>query len=78
MKNYTLITGCTSGIGKSLAYEFAKNNHNLILVSRNIEKLNKLKEELICNFNVDIFIIAKDLSHKNAAKEIFDITSSEI
>ena len=38
MLNYTLITGCTSGIGKSLAYEFASHKHNLILVSRNEQK----------------------------------------
>ena len=33
-KTYTLITGGTSGIGYELAKIFAKNGHNLILVSR--------------------------------------------
>lgn len=74
MKNYTLITGCTSGIGKSLAYVFARNNHHLILVSRNINKLNELKEELLSNFNVDIKVLSIDLSETDSALKIYDYT----
>lgn len=73
MKNYTLITGCTSGIGKSLAYVFASKKHNLILVSRTEDKLNKLKEELIEKYNIDVFIICKDLLNSGVGKEIFEI-----
>lgn len=61
MQNYTLITGCTSGIGKSLAYEFASHKHNLILVSRNEQKLLDLKDEILNKYDVDVFIICKDL-----------------
>ena len=35
---YTLITGASTGIGYELSKVFAKDKHNLILVSRN--KLN--------------------------------------
>ena len=34
-----LITGASSGIGRDLAREFAKRKYNLVLVSRNIEKI---------------------------------------
>jgi short-subunit dehydrogenase len=39
-KEYVLITGATSGIGYELMLLFAKNKYNLLLVSRNKEKLN--------------------------------------
>lgn len=35
----TLITGTTSGIGKAFAEKFANMGNNIILVSRNEEKL---------------------------------------
>ena len=43
-KTYTLITGGTSGIGYELAKIFAKNGHNLILVSRDEADLTNYKK----------------------------------
>ncbi len=42
-----LITGATSGIGESTARLLAKNNYHLILCGRRLDKLEKLKSELI-------------------------------
>ncbi len=39
------ITGASSGIGEYCAYEFAKQNTNLILTARNEEKLNIVKSK---------------------------------
>ena len=39
---YVAITGCTDGIGKGLALEFARYGFNLVLLARNLEKLNRL------------------------------------
>ena len=41
-----LITGASSGIGFSLAKIFARENYSLILVSRDENKLQKVKQEL--------------------------------
>jgi len=45
MKN-VLITGASSGIGKELAFVFAENGFNLILVARRKEHLQKIKTDI--------------------------------
>ena len=54
-----LITGASSGIGRDMAKSFASRGYDLILVSRDVEKLNKVKEEIK---NVDVKTISMDLS----------------
>ena len=40
------ITGATKGIGRSTAITFANAGWNLTLLSRDLERMEKLKEEL--------------------------------
>ena len=56
-----LITGSTKGIGRSTAQTFAKAGWNLILLARDIQKLQDLKDEL-SNAGVQINVLACDLS----------------
>ena len=50
-----LITGASSGLGKGMAIEFAKQGCNLALCARRFENLEKLKEELLSiNPNIDV------------------------
>ena len=46
MRKTTLITGASSGIGYELAKSLQKNDYNLVLVSRNTEKLKTISEEI--------------------------------
>lgn len=57
-----LVTGASSGIGRDLAREFAKRKCDLVLVARNTEKLEELKNELIKKYQVKIENISLDLS----------------
>lgn len=49
-----LITGASSGIERDLAREFAKLKYDLVLVARNEEKLEVLKDELQKDVKVSI------------------------
>lgn len=66
-----LITGASFGIGYELAKIFARENYNLILVARSLERLNKIREELL-NPNINIYTIQKDLSKPEAPRELFE------
>ncbi len=60
-----LITGASSGIGRDLAREFAKQNYDVILVARDVEKLEKLRNELIEEYHVNSEFLSVDLSEKD-------------
>lgn len=77
MKNITIITGASSGIGMELAKIFAKNNHHLLLVARSEDKLKSLAEELRSKHKVEVKLLALDLSNYSAAKEIFNYCEKE-
>ena len=56
-----LITGATKGIGRSTAITFANAGWDLILLARNLERLEEFKEEL-SSLDRKIYILACDLS----------------
>jgi short-subunit dehydrogenase/FAD/FMN-containing dehydrogenase len=67
-----LITGASSGIGHELAKRFAQDGHDLVLIARGREVLEQIGKELSDSTGATVRLIAKDLSHPGAAKEIFD------
>lgn len=68
MKNKTaLITGATSGIGRAIAKNFAKNGLNVILCGRRQERLDKLQEEL--SKITKVLTLKFDVRHKRTVFE---------
>lgn len=68
-----IITGASSGIGKALAYEFAKKNYKVILAARNLESLQSIKEDIF-KFNQNIDICKTDVSIESDCKNLIDFT----
>ena len=66
-----LITGASSGIGKDMAKVLNKKGNELILIAKNKEKLEKVKEELEKTNNAKIQIISKDISKEENCIEIY-------
>ena len=59
-----LVTGASSGIGRDLARDFAKRKYDLILVARNVERLEVLQKELKETYNVNVEYLSVDLSRR--------------
>jgi short-subunit dehydrogenase len=65
-----LITGASKGIGKELAYEFARNGHNLLLVARSLQLLTEIKDDIEAQYSVAVDVVQLDLCNQDA-REIF-------
>ncbi|RCJ14502.1 short-chain dehydrogenase [Nostoc sp. ATCC 43529] len=70
-KKTALITGAASGIGYELAYLFAADNYNLVLVDKNGLKLREVAEKFESKFGNFVKPIVKDLSISTSPDEIF-------
>jgi uncharacterized protein len=77
MRKTALITGASSGIGYELSKVFAKNGYNLVLVSRNTEKLNAVSGEIQKQHDVQVKVISKDLSKSAAPRELYDEVTAD-
>lgn len=71
-----LVTGASNGIGFELAKVHASKGGNLVLVARNLSKLNEIKTDFEAQYNVNVHVIGKDLSLPNAAQEVYNETTS--
>ena len=79
MASWALVTGATAGIGESFTRLLAENNYNLVLVARDVSRLQERASQLQSQFNVQTHIIQADLSTDAgcAAVEQY-ITSNQI
>lgn len=67
-----LITGASSGIGRDMARECAKRKCDLILVARDLEKLEELKGELEKLYSIQAKIVTLDLSDSNNCEKLYN------
>jgi NAD(P)-dependent dehydrogenase (short-subunit alcohol dehydrogenase family) len=71
-----IVTGASTGIGRATATEFAKNGFNVLLVARNEEKLNKVKEEIVAlEEKAEVFIA--DLSSSDGVEKLVEVIKSK-
>jgi len=79
--SWAMVTGCTDGIGKAISFELASEGLNLVLVSRNPQKLKSTSEEIWGKFGeknkTQMKIIAVDFE-KVSGEEIEEQIRREI
>lgn len=64
MTNIALITGASSGIGEACARTFAQQGYHLILVGRRTELLEKLANQLIASYKIEVKVLQIDVRDK--------------
>lgn len=63
-----LVTGASSGIGRDIARELSKRGYDLVIVARNKEKLQELKNDL----TTKVEIIDMDLTDIDNCKKLYE------
>lgn len=63
-----LITGASSGIGRDIAINLSEKGYDLILVARDLEKLNEVKSKLHTNVEV----VSMDISKTENCQELHE------
>lgn len=80
MKQYTLITGASSGIGRELAYIAAREKRNLVLVARDATKLKAVRSKILTqarDTSPQIEILAIDLSKNESSKAVYEFCKNK-
>jgi short-subunit dehydrogenase len=75
-KETALITGPSSGLGMEFARLFAADGSDLILVSRNQQKLEALAAELRQGHGVNVHVLPHDLSVPGSSQRVYDDVAS--
>jgi short-subunit dehydrogenase len=68
----TVITGASSGIGYELAWVFACEGYDLVLVARSENRLNDLARDIQSKHQVCVKVLPQDLSQPSAPQVIFE------
>lgn len=72
-----LITGASAGIGTTFAQELAARKTDLVLVARSEAKLQQLAQQLQQQYQIQVTVVAQDLTEPAAAKAIFTSVSQQ-
>lgn len=78
MNKTVLITGASRGIGKAIAYRFAKEGYSLIInCSKSVESLMQLKEALTDTYHVPVHASVGNIGDYAYVKELFSEIEKE-
>ena len=71
MQSWALVTGATVGIGESFTRLLAKNGYNIVLVARDLPRLQERAKSLESTFGIATRL--SELSHMKAGRPFIDM-----
>ena len=72
MNKIALITGATSGIGRSTAITLSQNNFDIIITGRRKELLEDLEKEIKSKSSGEVFVLHFDVRNKDEVDKAID------
>ncbi|MCG8097877.1 MAG: SDR family NAD(P)-dependent oxidoreductase, partial [Candidatus Thiodiazotropha taylori] len=67
-----LVTGASKGIGLAIAEEFAAQGHDLVLVARGEEALQRVADGIKATSGVEVTVISSDLTEADAPRRLYE------
>lgn len=67
-----LVTGGTSGIGHEFAVQLAQRGHDLVLVARDVRRLEEVAAQLRSTYAAHVEVLPADLSVRSAVQRVAD------
>jgi NADP-dependent 3-hydroxy acid dehydrogenase YdfG len=77
MRQIAIVTGATAGIGRATAEILARNEFDVIITGRRLEKLESLEEEIRSKTEADVLSLAFDIRDQPAVKAACDQLSGK-
>jgi len=76
MQSWALVTGATVGIGESFTRLLAQNGYNIVLVARDLPRLQERAKTLEATFGIATTVIQADLATDAGCKTIEDFIAN--
>jgi len=70
-RKIALITGASSGIGKELTENFARDGYDVVLAARSVKKMEGHAAELQKRYGMTATVIAADLESNDGATKLY-------
>ena len=65
-----LVTGATAGIGAAFAELLARENHDLVIIARDLPRLNSRADEWRERYNIEVEVMQADLSRDEDIRRV--------
>lgn len=68
---HALVTGASGGLGQAFCNHLASRGHDLVLVSRRTDELERIAADARARYGVEAVVLPADLSEETARTELF-------